>query len=213
MKFIAIGVFVLLVIASVECKAQKFEFGVVGGRGIASGLTSKLSNATADTGIATGAALGVALTDNMYSHVSGELGYLFRKGNFRLSSGGEETTLSGQSHILHYDLLIHPLSNKFKLRPFVAVGSGVRFFQATGTPLRVQPLRQFVRLAKDTDLQLLISWGAGIKWDFLSHASLRMEVHDYMTQPPKSVLVPATGASIDGWMHDIVPLFGLSYTF
>jgi hypothetical protein len=40
---------------------------------------------------------------------------------------------------------------------------------------------------------------------------LRVEVHDFATPFPKKVITPNLGAKVSGWIHDIVPMVGLSY--
>jgi hypothetical protein len=37
-------------------------------------------------------------------------------------------------------------------------------------------------------------------------------VHDYLTPFPKEVITPNPPSKVSGWIHDIVPMFGLSYT-
>jgi hypothetical protein len=213
MRWIVTGILALLIGAAPECKAQQFEIGGLAGFGVEKGLTAKIPSASADIGLKSGAALGVVLTDNMYSRLSGEVRYVFQLGGFRVASGGQEATLSGRSHLFQYDILIHTNRRGSKVRPFVAAGGGVRLYQGTGTPPRVQPLRQFVRLANETEAKPVISFGGGVKWNLKKQVSFRIELNDSITQPPKKVLVPATGATVGGWLHDIAPYVGISYTF
>ena len=42
---------------------------------------------------------------------------------------------------------------------------------------------------------------------------MRAEVRDYVTPFPKDLIVPSPGNKINGWLHDITPLFGISYLF
>ena len=58
----------------------------------------------------------------------------------------------------------------------------------------------------------MISVGAGIKTKLGNNWSLRLDVHDYITRFPREVIQPNAGASVGGWIHDIVPLIGLSWT-
>jgi hypothetical protein len=45
------------------------------------------------------------------------------------------------------------------------------------------------------------------------HAFLRTEFRDYVTPFPKKVITPATGAKVSGWLHDIVPMVGIGFSF
>lgn len=213
MRLIVITLLALLIYAAPECSAQRYELGGIGGFGIQKGLTAKTSNAGADTGFKTDAAFGVVLGGDMYDRLSGEIRYLYRLGDSRVASGGQETTFTSRAHIVHYDFVYHFSSRESKIRPFVAVGSGVKIFQGTGTEQAFQPLSQFILLTKKTETQPLISLGGGVKWNIKSHLRVRIELRDYLTPPPKKVLTPAPGASISGWLHDILPMAGLSYTF
>ena len=55
-----------------------------------------------------------------------------RWSDLRVQSGGEEATFSGQSNIVHFDLLFHSQPRGSKVRPFFAVGGGLKTFQGTG---------------------------------------------------------------------------------
>jgi hypothetical protein len=54
---------------------------------------------------------------------------------------------------------------------------------------------------------------AGIKFELSPHLQFRVELHDYLTPFPKKVIAPAQGATVGGWLQDIVPMAGLAYTF
>ncbi len=193
--------------------AQRLELGGLGGYGIQAGLTAKTASAEAETGFRSGGAWGIVGTDNMYSHISGELRYLYRWSDLRVESGGQKASFAGRSHIINYDFQFHTQPREARVRPFVAVGAGIKFFQGTGVERAFQPLSQFVLLTKKDQTVALISVGGGVKWAYGNRLSLRFEVRNYITPLPTEVLVPAPGASVSGWLHDILPLVGLSYRF
>lgn len=193
--------------------AQRVELGGLGGYGIQAGLTAKTADAEAKTGFHSGGAWGIVGTDNMYPRISGELRYLYRWGDLRVESGGEKASFSGRSHIVHYDFLFHTQPREARVRPFVAVGAGIKVFQGTGVERAYQPLSQFVLLTKKTQTVGLFSVGGGVKWAYRDHLTIRVEIHDYISPAPDEVLVPAPGASVSGWLHDVLPLVGLSYRF
>ncbi len=196
------------------CQAQQYEIGVLGGYGNAFGLSAKSpSGASADTGIRSGIALGVFFGDDLYGRIGGEIRYLYRASALQVESGGEKGAISGRSHIFHYDVVVHTKPPGEEVRPFVAVGIGVRHYQGTGVERAFQPLSEFVLLTLTSETQPLISIGGGVKWTRENGMSLRFEVRDYVTPAPKEVLFPAPGGTVNGWLHDIIPQVGIAYTF
>lgn len=196
------------------CPAQQYELGAVGGYGTAFGLSAKsAAGASADTGIRSGIALGVFFSDNLYGRIGGEFRYLYRTSALRVESGGERASFSGRSHLFHYDFVYHTEPPGERVRPFVAAGIGARLYQGTGLERAFQPLSQFVLLTKTSQAKVLLTVGGGVKWTRSNGMSLRLEVRDYFTPAPREVLFPPPGASVRGWLHDIVPQVGIAYTF
>ena len=196
------------------CPAQQYELGALGGYGTSFGLSAKSAGgASADTGIRGGIALGVFFSDSLYGRIGGEFQYLYRAGRLRVQSGGESASFSGRSHLFHYDFVFHTKPPGERIRPFVAAGIGGRVYQGTGVERAFQPLSQFVVLTKAYDGKVLLTIGGGVKYLRSNGMSLRFEVRDYFTPAPTGVLFPPPGASIRGWLHDIVPQVGIAYTF
>lgn len=213
MRLMAIGFLGLLLGLAPNCLAQQWELGGIGGLGIQKGLTAKAGTGAAETGFESGGAWGAFAGQNLYDRLGGEIRYLFRWSDLRVASGGQKATFAGNSHIVHYDLLYHTAAREKTVRPFVAVGGGIKVFQGTGIERAFQPLRQFVLLTKKREVLPTLAVGAGVKWKVRGYLSFRVEVRDFVTPPPQKVLVPAPGARITGWLHDIVPLVGLGFTF
>jgi hypothetical protein len=42
---------------------------------------------------------------------------------------------------------------------------------------------------------------------------LQAEFRDYLTPAPKQVIAPVGASKLGGWVHDFVPLVGLSFGF
>jgi hypothetical protein len=42
---------------------------------------------------------------------------------------------------------------------------------------------------------------------------LRFEARDYMSPSPSKVITPAPGASLSGWINDVVATASLAFTF
>jgi hypothetical protein len=59
----------------------------------------------------------------------------------------------------------------------------------------------------------MVTFGGGIKYAIAPRIILRIEVKDYFSRFPTKVIAPAPGASISGWLHDLVPMAGLTFVF
>ena len=94
----------------------------------------------------------------------------------------------------------------------VAVGAGVKLYQGTGAQVAYQPLSNIALLTQQQDLAPLVSAGGGVKFQLSPHLQIRMDVHDYLTPFPKNVITPNMGGKVGGWLQDIVPMIGISYT-
>jgi len=42
---------------------------------------------------------------------------------------------------------------------------------------------------------------------------LRIEVRDYFSRFPTRVIAPAPGSHLAGWLHDVVPMVGITFVF
>jgi outer membrane protein W len=207
MKFLSV-----LFVCSVAATAQKWEVGggVGGGFYTSQDVTSSAGSASAK--IQTGLAGGAWLANNGSGHWSGELRYEYQMGNLALSSNGTTATLGAHTQQFHYDVMWHATPSESRIRPFVAVGAGIKLYQGTGAQVAYQPLSNFALLTQQQDLTALVSAGAGVKFQISQHVQLRLDVHDYLTPFPKNVITPNIGAKVGGWLQDFVPMVGISYT-
>jgi hypothetical protein len=193
--------------------AQKWEFGGGAGGSIYPSHDVKNGSATAQAGIETNVAASVWLDENSQGHWGGEARYDYERGALKLTSGSTTATFGAESHAMHYDFLAQSGSRGARARVFVAGGGGVKVYRGTGAEQQFQPLSQFALLTKTTDLRALVSVGAGLKWQISHSVQIRLEVHDYMTPFPKEVITPNLNSSVSGWLHNLVPMGGISYTF
>ena len=193
--------------------AQSREFGVIGGYGYAPGLTLTGPVGTAQTGFRNGGALGVYLAENPYKHFGGEIRYLYRMSDMKLSSGGASTNFPARSHIVHMDLLAHFRPPDSRTRPFIAFGAGVKIIQGTGAESSFQPLHQFAALTKTMQVLPTGDVGAGVKLSLRSHLRIRFEARDYISPQPGKVITAAPGVRLAGMLHDILALAAVSYTW
>jgi hypothetical protein len=148
-----------------------------------------------------------------HRYLGGEIRYLYEQNRLRVASGPAKATFSGRSHAIHYSLLLHARPAGSKTRPFVAAGGGVKGYQGTGTEVLYQPLQEYALLTRTAEWKGLLVFGGGVKFALSPRIGLRAEVYDYLTPFPEKVIAPAPGAAIGGWVHNVVPGFGLAFTF
>jgi hypothetical protein len=203
----------VLACTTAVCLAQSWEAGGAAGGGYAPGVTASNLTGHASTGLSTSPAFGAYVGQDISHRLGGEIRYLFRPADLRLSSGNAKVTFGGQSHLVHYDLLIYGKPSSSRVRPFLAGGVGVRVSRGTGQEFAYQPLMQYALLTKTRQAQPVASLGGGVKVRLSRNFVLRAEVRDYASPFPREVIAPAAGAKISGWLHDIVPLVGIGRVF
>ena len=190
-----------------------WEVGGAGGGGVYRNASVTGTAGSADVGFASQWAGGVVIGEDLYRRLSGEFRYTFRDGDLKLKTGGQEATMEGRAHALHYDLVLHAAPKEAKVRPFGAIGGGIKVYQGTGKEAAFQPLSGFALLTKTDQVEPLLSFGGGVKVSVARHAVVRVDVRDYVTPTPERLFAPARGGKIQGWLHDFVPLVGVSYVF
>jgi len=202
-----------VLLLAVPVYAQRYEFGLFGGGSFSSKSKVERSGGSADAGFKTGFGAGLSLGQNMYDKVGGEFRYTYLRNDLELSSGGQKATFGGEAHTAHYDFLLHTAKFGAKVRPYVAFGGGIKYFRGTGQENAVQPLSSFALLTKTSEVKPLVSFGGGIKFAISRRVQFRVDVHDFYTAVPTKLIAPATGASLSGWIHNIVPTAGFVFTF
>ncbi len=213
MKTIYPSILTALVLIAPACLAQKWEVGGVTGGGFTNGLTVSNPVGTATTGFDPGLAFGAVLGQNLYPRLSGELRYTYNFSNLHVSGAGESATFKGLAHSMHYDILFHARRPRARVQPFAAAGGGVRLFRGVGTESAYQPLSGFALLTKTNQWTPMATFGGGIKYALGRRVLLRVEVRDYFSRFPTKVIAPAPGAHLAGWLHDVVPMAGITFVF
>jgi outer membrane protein W len=204
---------ILLGMGSLACLAQMWEVGGAGGGSGALGLNATGAAGTATAGFQPGVAASFVVGQNLYTRLTGELRYTYLQDDLKLSSGGTEATFGAAAHAIHYDLLWHFGKGEGRVQPFVAAGGGMKLFEGTGAQQAYQPLSQFAYFTHAQQLEPMISAGGGIRMALKTNVVLRIEFRDYLTPFPGHVIAAAPGMHISGWVHDFVPLVGISYLF
>jgi len=172
-----------------------------------------IDGAPSDTsaGFAPGVVGGVLLGQDLYDHWGGEIRYLFEQRDPRVSSGGTSATLAGQAHMLGYDLIYHVRSREERVRPYFALGGGMKLFWGTGAEEPYRPLMQYAYLTHERQAEPMVSVGGGVKWPMGKRMALRLECRDQITPFPQKLIAPAPAMAIKGWLHDFVPTVSLSW--
>ncbi len=205
---------VLVLLSPCALLAQKWEVGAAGGGSFYTSQTFTGSASSADAGFTTALAVSAWLGNDSERYLGGEVRYDFETSSPEISGNGATEKLTGQTHAIHYDVLFHFAPRSSRVRPYVAAGAGVKVYRGTGQPLAYQgPLESLGLLTQAQDLRALVSVGAGVKFAVSPSIQFRIEVHDYMTPFPLNVITPNTGVKTSGWLQNIVPEVGLSYTF
>ncbi len=190
-----------------------FEFG--GGIGGSFSLPKKITGTggTADASLPQGLIGSIWLGHNMYRLVGGEFRYDFETGDYKLKGSGQEVSFAGRSHAVHYDVHVHFSPVGSKVRPYVLIGGGVKRYQGTGAEHSVQALSRVAVLSNTSELKPLMTFGAGVKMSIGHNLNFRIEFRDTLTPFPGKIILPTTGGSPGGLVHDFTPLAGISYVF
>ncbi len=193
--------------------AQTWEVG--GGVGGSFFTSQSVKNAlsSGDVTLSNAVAASFWLANNSSHLIGGELRYDYENTNLKLKSAGTSATLGADTHAFHYDFLLHFTPQGSRLRPFIAAGGGVKLYRGIGKESAFQPLSSLALLTKTSEVKPLISVGAGLKFAVSKSFQVRIEVRDALTPFPKTVIAPAQGDKIGGWLQDFVAMVGLSLTF
>ena len=212
--FIPLAACVLTLFGTVQvANAQGGDIGFAGGGSFYLNQTVTSEAGEAKAGFEPGFAASAWGGHSVYNYLGGEIRYMYQQQDMKLEGGGAKTLFSGRTHAIHYNFLVHATRKGSSVRPFFAVGGGIKGFYGTGTESADQPLQEFAILTRTSDWKPLVVFGGGVKFAVSDRVQLRVEIYDYFSQTPKNVITPAPGASIGSWFHNFVPMFGISFTF
>ncbi|HEV3200897.1 MAG TPA: hypothetical protein VGZ73_23500 [Bryobacteraceae bacterium] len=193
--------------------AQQYDVGGLIGYGAYRNIGVNSAGGTATAGIRNGFAAGAVVGEDLYSHISGEIRYLYHAGDPFLSMGSIRGDIPGESHTLHYDTLFHLYDRDRRFRPFVAIGGGGKYYRTRGPGPVPQPLPQIGRLLNVNEWQYAVDVGLGVKIRLRNHVMLRGDFRDYLTPFPKKLFAPKGSLSDRGVLQQFTPTFGLGYWF
>jgi opacity protein-like surface antigen len=195
------------------CFAQKWELGGAVGYGVYHNGSVITTNGTATAGIRNRFVASAIIGEDMYSHIGGEIRYLYHDGDPFAESNGVKANIQGQSHSFHYNVLFHAFDREARVRPYAAIGAGAKYFETTGPSPSPQPLARIVSLAPTSQWRALVTAGGGVKLRVTDHILVRGEFLDYITPFPKKLFIPAANGTDRGILNQFTPMFGVSYWF
>lgn len=214
MKHFLSLMFLAIAVAAPAAFAQKWEVGFAAGGSFLTSQTISNPAGSADATRSPGLALSAWLDNNIGTGLfGGELRYDHENGDLKLSSGGTNATFASQSNAIHYDFMYNFSSSESAVRPFVAAGGGVKWYSGTGTEQVYQPLSNIAVFSDVRDMRPMVSVGAGVKFNIAKSMLMRLEVHDYLTPFPSTLIAPVSGSSVSGWLQDFVVSAGFSFGF
>lgn len=200
-----------LVLPTLPAAAQRWEFGAGAAGGFYASNAVTAAAGTASAGFTSGVGATGFVGQNMGRLFGGEVHYMYGKNDLRLTSGSERVTFGAQSHAVYYDFLVHTAPPDARVRPFAAVGGGMKIYQGTGAEVVYQNLSNYALLTKTREWKPLLTAGGGVKYSISPRVLLRVEFRDFITPFPKNVVAPNQGSKISGWVHHFLPMVGLSF--
>ncbi|MDP2995965.1 MAG: hypothetical protein Q8N47_00670 [Bryobacterales bacterium] len=195
------------------CSGQQWEIGGAAGYGIYRNVAVTSGTLSGTAGFKHGMLFSAVAGHHPYNRLSGEFRYTFRDGDIKITSGSTKVGFRGDAHALHYDALLHAASKNSLIRPFFAFGGGMKVFRGNEPERAGQPLSQLAAFRETTEIKPMLSVGAGAAASFGSHMRLRVDARDYITPFPTKVIEPNPRARLNGALHDIVVLIGISGVF
>ena len=202
-----------LAMFAAAASAQNWEIGGAIGNGYYRNATVTATSVSGQAGVDNAISPSVVVCDNMYEHVSGEFRYLYQGGQPFVSQGSVTSTMPGKSHTFVYDGLIQLFGRERRIRPYAAIGAGVKGYVTPGPAPYPELLPKVAALLGTSQWTLVGSVGAGVKVKVQQHVIVRFDLRDYLTEFPKKQIAPASGASVSGLLQQITPMGGVSFVF
>lgn len=202
------------VLATPASAQSNLEIGVLGLISDYNSLTASNPTRSGDVGPTLGYGGGVLIGQTINERWGGEFRYIYSRNDLELNAGADSADLGHQSHAVHYDLLYYFADSDARVRPYLAGGIGVKYFQGVGAEDPFQPGMDLALLTKSTQAMFVGDVGVGVKFRVGSNGVFRIEFRDYITGVPENVITASPGASIDGdLLHQLTPMVGYSWTF
>lgn len=192
---------------------QDYELGVGGGWSYYTKQAVTNPSGEVDAGFGSDFGFSAWMAHDMYEYVGGEARYTFQNNDAELTGAGADVSFGSESHTLHYELQMHTSAKAASVRPFFSVGGGAKWYRGKGEEQAFQPHQDFALLTKTSEWKPMVTFGGGVKIRVGSKVNIRLEVKDYFGPIPTSVIQPSPGASLGGWLHNLVPMAGIGMRF
>ncbi len=137
--------------------------------------------------------------------------YIYQDGDLQIRGRGTQANLDGDSSAVLGDLVYSLVGPHAPLRPYIAAGGGIKVYRGTENPAPDEPLMDLALLHRATQTVGLLSYGGGVKWRFGEHWLVRLDVRDNVSPFPDRIISAASGMRVNRWLHDFVPMLGLSW--
>ncbi len=201
-------------LSAVPAAAQnQYEIGALGLVSDYRSVAVSNGGSTGEVGPGFGFSGGFILGQNLSNRWGGEFRYIYFRNDLELTGNGQKAELGAQSHSIGYDVLYYFKDPDARVRPYVAAGFGMKYWQGTGKEDPFQPLSGLALLTATTEVTPVGDFGMGVKIRVGEHGIFRVEFRDYISGVPKEVIAASPGANLDGILHQWAPLFGFSWTW
>ena len=157
-----------------------------------------------------------------YGHWGGELSYSYQANTVRIRRSSFPTAeLKGGIHQFFYNTVLYPFEYRTSsVMPFVTAGIGMAAYQLSEEARRTADPRVFgVGNLKSFDRRVAFNYGAGIKFNVLTHLGFRFDFrHNFSDVPsyglPKESSNPAQRVlPIQGKLQNFEGSFGIYFPF
>ena len=209
----ALKIFLAGLLTAAPCLAQNWVIG--GGLGYGAYRNGAITSSagSADAGIRNHDVITAVVTEDLFDHFSGEFRYLYHGGGTFLSSASSQGGVKAQSHVFAYDALIHGKPRTARIRPFVAAGVGAKYYDTTGAVPSPQPLPRIASLTNQSQWKPLFDFGGGVKVRIADRVVVSGDFRDYITVFPNRLFSLVSGATRQGMLHQLTPMFSVGYNF
>lgn len=200
-------------LAVTAAMAQNWEIGGGMGYGAYKNATISGPAGAADAGVRNRFAVTGVASEDLFEHLSGEIRYVYQAGGTLLQAGSVQGSVAGYSHTITYDALLHFKPRSSRIRPYVAVGAGAKYYGTSGGVPRPQPLPAIAGLTTQSQWEPVFDAGAGVKFRVTDHVVVSGLFRDYISIFPNHLFAPTGTAKQTGVLQQFTPMFGVGYTF
>src|SRR5580704_2716299 len=165
MKHFATVTFFVVAVMAPVLPAQSWEVGAGAGGSFFTSQSVQSAGVSGNVGFQNAFALSAWVGHSGAGMFGGELRYDYENAGLKLSSGGSSASFAGRTNAVHYDFIMNITSSEASLRPFLAVGAGVKLYTGSGAETSVQPLQNLAFLTQTSQVEPVVSIGGGVKFN------------------------------------------------